>query len=129
MKSKLNSTKPNSKTVLVIDDEVNICEFFIDLFTVYGVNVDVAYDGDSGLKKALNNPYSVIFLDVKLGRDDGIEVLKKIMDHNPKIHVIMISAYLKEDVIEQAIRYGADGYLNKPLTVRDVISMVFRFIR
>lgn len=119
----------NSKTVLVIDDEQNICDFFVDLFSEYGVNVDVAQDADIGLKKTLKNPYSVIFLDVKLGKEDGIEVLKKIMDFNPKIHVIMISAYLKEDVIEQAIKFGADGYLNKPLTVRDVISMVFRFIR
>lgn len=129
MKRKLTTKDTNTKSVLVIDDEKNICDFFVDLFNEYGIHVEVALNGRAGLEKALKNTYSLIFLDVKLGDVNGLDVLKKIKETDKSKKVIMISGYLKEPVIEQALKYGANGYLPKPISVRDVISMAFRFVR
>lgn len=124
--SELNSN--DSNPILVIDDEQSICEFFTDLFDEYGMTIDVEQSGTSGLKRALGDSYSLIFLDVKLGDMNGIDVLKRLKEGNPDTKVVMISGYLTEDIIEEALKLGVDGYLYKPLSVRDILSMTLRFI-
>lgn len=118
----------DSNPILVIDDEQSICEFFTDLFDEYGMTIDVEQSGTSGLKRALGDSYSLIFLDVKLGDMNGIDVLKRLKEGNPDTKVVMISGYLTEDIIEEALKLGVDGYLYKPLSVRDILSMTLRFI-
>lgn len=118
----------NSNPILVIDDEQSICEFFTDLFDEYGMTIDVEQSGTSGLKRALGDSYSLIFLDVKLGDMNGIDVLKRLKEGNPDTKVVMISGYLTEEIIEEALKLGVDGYLYKPLSVRDILSMTLRFI-
>lgn len=114
------------KEILVVDDEASICEFFVDLFDEYGIDIDVEQSGASGLKRALDHPYSLVFLDVKLGDMSGIDVLKKIKKAQPDTKVVVISGYLTEELIEEAIEFGVDGYLYKPLSVRDIISITIR---
>lgn len=118
----------DSNPILVIDDEQSICEFFADLFDEYGITIDVEQSGTSGLKRALGDSYSLIFLDVKLGDMNGIDVLKRLKEGNPDTKVVMISGYLTEEIIEEALKLGVDGYLYKPLSVRDILSMTLRFI-
>ena len=128
MNKKNNSTGNSVKPILVIDDEQSICEFFIDLFEEYGISIDVEQSGRTGLDRALGDSYSLIFLDVKLGDISGIDILKKLKKRKPETKVIMISGYLTEDIIEDALKLGVDGYLYKPLSVRDILSMTLRFI-
>ena len=128
MKKKVKRRGSKPKSVLVIDDEQSICGFFTDLFDEYDINIDTELTGASGLKRVLGDSYSLIFLDVKLGDTDGISVLRKIKKHDPDTKVVMISGYLTEDIIEQALKFGADGYLYKPISIRDIMSMTLRFL-
>jgi DNA-binding response OmpR family regulator len=114
--------------ILVIDDEQSICDFFVDLFDEYGVSIDTETSGTTGLKRSLAHSYSLVFLDVKLGDINGIEVLKQIKQKNPATRVVMISGYLTESVIEKALELGADGYLYKPISVRDLLSVILKFV-
>lgn len=118
--------KKAGRGILVIDDERSICDFFIDLFDEYGIEIDVKTTGASGLKQALDHPYALIFLDVKLGDMSGIDVLREIKKKQPGTRVVVISGFLTEDLIEEALQLGVDGYLYKPLAVRDIISMAIR---
>lgn len=115
-------------SVLVIDDEQSICQFFVDLFDEIGINIDVEQTGASGLESALKNSYSLIFLDVKLGDMSGIDVLRSIKASDRSTKVVIISGYLTESLIEEAIKAGVDGYLYKPLAVRDIVSLTHKFI-
>lgn len=123
-----NTKVYEAPTILIIDDEESICEFFTDLFDVYNVKIDTELSGTSGLQRALKNRYDLIFLDVMLGDMNGIDVLKAIKLDNADTKVVMISAYLTEEIIEKALKLGADGYLYKPVSVRDIVSLTLRFI-
>lgn len=123
-----NTKVYKAPVILIIDDEESICEFFTDLFDVYNVKIDTELSGTSGLQLALKNRYDLIFLDVMLGDMNGIDVLKAIKLDNADTKVVMISAYLTEEIIENALKMGADGYLYKPVAVRDIVSITLRFI-
>ncbi|MCH7732030.1 MAG: response regulator [Candidatus Marinimicrobia bacterium] len=123
-----NTKVYKTPVILIIDDEESICEFFTDLFEIYKVEIDVELSGTSGLQRARKNRYDLIFLDVMLGDMDGIDVLKAIKLNNSDTKVVMISAYLTEEIIEKALKLGADGYLYKPVSVRDIVSLTLRFI-
>lgn len=123
MKSIRNPIDNKPSEVLIIDDEESICEFFKDLFDLYNVKIDTEMSGASGLKRGLEKRYNLIFLDVMLGDMNGIEVLKAIKQKFPETKVVMISAYLTAEIIEKALKIGADGYLYKPVTVKDILSV------
>lgn len=126
MKKDTTSTVPPS--ILVIDDEQSICQFFVYVFDQFGIKIDTKQTGASGLESAVKNSYSLIFLDVKLGDMSGLDVLKKIKAHDPSAKVVIISGYLTESLIEEAIKLGVDSYLYKPLALRDIVSLTHRFI-
>ncbi len=128
MRMETNTKVYKAPAILIIDDEESICEFFTDLFEVYEVEVDTEMSGTSGLQRALKKRYDLIFLDVMLDDMNGIDVLKAIKLNNADTKVVMISAYLTEEVIEKALKMGADGYLYKPVALRDIVSITFRFI-
>jgi len=109
--------------ILVIDDEQSICNFFEDLFSEFGITIDTVTNGSDGLKRILTQRYALIFLDVKLGDVNGIDLLKVIKKNAPEIPVIMISAYFTEEIIYEITSLGAEGYLEKPLSILDIIRL------
>ncbi|MEE9166145.1 MAG: response regulator [Candidatus Neomarinimicrobiota bacterium] len=119
---------PSPPSVLVIDDEHSICQFFVDLFNEIGINIETEQTGAAGLESALKNSYSLIFLDVKLGDMSGIDVLRSIKASDLDTKVVVISGYLTESLIEEAMKMGVDGYLYKPLAVRDIVSLTHKFV-
>jgi len=125
--SNLNQKMPAE--ILIIDDEESICEFFKDLFEIYNVNIDIELSGTSGLKKISRKNYNLIFLDIMLGDANGIDLLKAIKQRSKETKIIMISAYLTEQMIEKALKNGADGYLYKPISVRDILAVSMRWIK
>jgi len=114
--------------VLVVDDDQGVCEFFLDLFEEMGVKVDLANSGTTGLKYVYTRKYKLIFLDIKLGDRNGLEVLEGIRKVDKQVKIVMISGYLTEKNIERALQSGADGYLYKPLQVRDIMAQTFRHV-
>ena len=125
---KKNTTSAVSPSILVIDDEESICEFFVYVFDEFNIKIDTERTGAAGLECAMKNSYSLIFLDVQLGDMSGLDVLKKIKAHNLNAKVVIISGYLTESLIKEALELGADKYLFKPLVVRDIVSLTHRFI-
>lgn len=116
----------NRKTyVLVVDDDEGVGEFFKDLFEEMDIKVDIATSGTAGLNSAKAGEYKLIFLDINLGDISGLDVLEGIRKDNKDVKIIMISGYLTEVNIERALKTGADGYLYKPLQVRDIVSQTF----
>lgn len=127
----MNQNKQNQKQnayVLVVDDDGGVCEFFQDLFEEMDIRVDVARSGTAGLRQVISGQYKLIFLDIKLGDRNGLDVLEGIRKVDNDVKIIMISGYLTEENIERALKSGADGYLYKPLQVRDIMAQTFRHV-
>jgi len=122
---KRNSSLPR---VLIIDDEPSVCQFFKDLYDDMDILVDTVTEASEGIRMAEEDNYSLIFLDIKLKDADGIQLLKELRAENVTSKIIVISGYFTEDIIKEALDFGADGYLFKPLSVRDIIAKTYLLI-
>ncbi len=101
-------------TILIIDDEAAIRESLETLLALEGYRVDTASDGELGLDRIGQHAYDLVLLDLALPGLNGIEVLASIRDRNPDLPVIMLTAYGTVDNVIDAIRGGAQNFVQKP---------------
>lgn len=115
---------PHKPTLLIVEDEPAILQGLIDVFIYHGYAVDAATDGEEGLRKALQGDYALLLLDVMLPKLDGFSVCNKIRTQNPELPVIMLTAKSSEEDIITGLTLGADDYVAKPFSVRELVLRV-----
>jgi DNA-binding NtrC family response regulator len=101
--------------VLVVDDNEELCESVKDVLESQGYEAACIYDGFAAVRHVKDDPPDVVLLDVRMPGINGIETFKEIKKIAPQVAAIMISGYSVDELIEEAIREGARGYLKKPL--------------
>lgn len=117
-----------AKRVLVVDDEKLIVKGIRFSIEQDGMEVDVAYDGETALEAARSNHYDVILLDVMLPKMTGFEVCQQIRDFSD-VPIIMLTA--KGDDMDKilGLEYGADDYITKPFNILEVKARIKAIIR
>ncbi len=100
--------------ILIIDDEEAIRESLDTLLTLEGFAVNTAIDGPSGMELLSRNEYDLLLLDLALPGQSGIDLLPRIVDMHPNLPVIMITAYGTVGNVVDAIRAGAENFVQKP---------------
>jgi len=100
--------------ILVIDDEAGIRESLEILLTLEGYNVEMAVDGESGLLLLEKRSYDLVLLDLSLPGQSGLELLPQIHERYPELPVVMITAYGTVDNVVEAVRAGAENFVQKP---------------
>jgi DNA-binding NtrC family response regulator len=100
--------------ILIIDDEAAIRESLDTLLTLEGFTVSAAFDGPSGMELLARNEYDLLLLDLALPGESGIDLLPRIVDMQPNLPVIMITAYGTVGNVVDAIRAGAENFVQKP---------------
>ena len=100
--------------ILVIDDEAALRESIETLLTLEGYLVESAPDGEAGLEKIDRGAYDLVLLDLALPGKNGIEILAIIREKHPDLPVIMITAFGTVDNVIDAIRAGAQNFIQKP---------------
>lgn len=105
------------KRLLVVDDEVEICDFLKAFFEERLFNVETAQSGEEALQAVERYAPQVVLLDVHMPGMDGMHVLKAIKAKHPDVKVIMVTALETQEKIEEALRLGADNYITKPLSL------------
>lgn len=103
------------KSVLVIDDELQICESINMILEYEGYDVDFTTSAIEGLEKFSSKDFSAVFLDIQMPEMNGFEVLKKIKAQKPTASVIIISAHGSVENAIKATRLGAFDFLEKPI--------------
>lgn len=118
-----------SKKVLIVEDEFSIQRILQYDLMQSGFSVDLASDGEEGLQKALTTDYDVILLDVMLPKRDGFSVCKELRARNVSTYIVILSA--RDDELDRVsgLDYGADDYMIKPFSSREVVSKVKAIIR
>jgi len=119
----------DQSTVLVIEDDRKMVNLIKIHLNDLDLKVDEAYDGNQGLEKALNNTYCLIILDLMLPGMDGIEVCKAFRAENKYTPVLMLTAKTEELDKVLGLEVGADDYLTKPFSVRELIARVKAILR
>ena len=118
-----------SQKVLVVDDEQSIVTLLKYNLETAGYIVDVAYDGEEALKKVKEVKPELIVLDVMLPKKDGIEVCKTIRSDKNLVPILMLTA--KDDEFDRVLglELGADDYMTKPFSSREVVARVKAILR
>jgi two-component system response regulator HydG len=123
-------TATKTKTnILVVDDQIGMLETFTDILEDRDYNVATADDGFTAIKKLKAQSFDLIFMDVKMPGLNGVQTFRELKKINPKITVIMMTAYSVEDLIEEAVEEGAYAVIYKPFNMDRVIQTIEKVLK
>ncbi len=110
--------------ILVVDDEMIVCESCERILIEEGHTVDIALSGKEALTKMKEHPYDIVITDLKMPGIDGMEVLKTVRKDYPDTLVIMITGFSTVETAVEAMKLGAFDYIPKPFTPDEVTVVV-----
>jgi DNA-binding response OmpR family regulator len=115
--------------ILIVEDEPNMVAGLRDNFEFEGYEVLTAADGIAGLECALQQSPDIILLDVMMPRMSGLEVCKQLKAKRPAIPIIMLTARGQEVDKVVGLELGADDYVTKPFSIRELLARVKAVLR
>jgi DNA-binding response OmpR family regulator len=117
------------KRVLIVEDDDAIRKVLVDDFTFEGFCVESAVMGKEGLKKAFDPDIDIILLDVMLPEIDGFEICKELRKNGVETPIIMLTAKSQEIDKILGLEFGADDYITKPYSSRELRARVKAVLR
>ncbi len=115
--------------IVVVEDEPAIRRGVVDVLRINGYVVDEAGDGQAGLEAATKGPIDLVLLDLLLPKLDGLDVLRGIRKHRPSLPVIILTARGGEDDRVRGLKLGADDYVVKPFSAKELLARVEAVLR
>ncbi len=114
--------------ILIIDDDVALCELVTEYLEPLGFQIESVHRGDTGVERALAGKHSLVVLDVMLPGLNGFEVLRRIRADS-KVPVLMLTA--RGDDVDRIVglEIGADDYLPKPFNPRELVARIRAILR
>jgi len=119
-----NNIGNDQKSVLIIDDQKDILDFLSEMFELEGIKAYFHNSSEGILNKINIHKPSILLLDISLGGEDGLEILKYIRNNNINIPIIMLSAFTEDRYRQKAKEYGAVDYITKPFDMDDLLSII-----
>ena len=109
--------------ILIVEDEEAIADLEKDYLELSGFEVEIASDGEAGLKRAMEEDFQLVILDLMLPGVDGFEICRQVREKK-NIPIIMVSA--KKDDIDKirGLGLGADDYMTKPFSPSELVARV-----
>ena len=117
------------KTILIVEDEKNIVDILRFNLQREGYDTMEAYDGEDGLEKARSGKPDLILLDVMLPRMNGFDVCRTLRGEGSNVPVVILTAREEETDKVLGLEIGADDYITKPFSMRELIARVGANIR
>jgi DNA-binding response OmpR family regulator len=111
------------KKILIIEDEVCIAEMERDYFQINGLEAEIEERGDTGMKRALDEEFDLIVLDLMLPGEDGFEICRRIRAAK-EIPILMVSARTEDIDKIRGLGLGADDYITKPFSPGELVARV-----
>lgn len=115
-------------TILVVEDEKPVCDLVRTYLEKDSFFVEVAYDGNEALKKSAKTTFDLIILDIMLPKTDGWTVCREIRK-NSSVPIIMVTAKAEEFDRVLGLELGADDYITKPFSPRELVARVKAVLR
>ena len=112
--------------ILVVDDHAIVRKGLMKILkeSDAGICVDEAVSGQEALTRILRTSYELVLLDINLPGRGGLEVLKEIKSHRPRLPVLMISMHPEEEYAFRALRAGASGYVTKDSAAEELVGAI-----
>jgi len=115
--------------ILIVEDEPNMVAGLRDNFEFEGYSVITAPDGVAGLERALSESPDLVILDVMMPRMSGLDVCKQLKSKRPSTPIIMLTARGQEVDKVVGLELGADDYVTKPFSIRELLARVKAVLR
>ncbi|MCK4375178.1 MAG: response regulator [Candidatus Brocadiae bacterium] len=106
---------PEAMTILVVDDDPSLCKILKNALRKEGRRVITAPSGQQAVTRTSRQKVDVVLLDLKMPGLSGIETLQRLLELDPRLVVIVLTAYGSVESAREAMRLGAHDYLTKPL--------------
>ena len=119
----------NARVILVIEDDLSIRRGMVAALRHAAYEVREAGDGAAGAELALAGDLDLVLLDLVLPRRDGLEVLRRIRSEDPALPVIVVTARGAEEERVRGLEMGADDYVVKPFSARELLARVEAVLR
>ena len=116
------------ETILIVEDDPAMLRGLKDNFEYKGYSTITAKDGEEGLNAALNAKPDLIILDIMLPKINGYEICRLIRKEDLDMPIIMLTAKGEESDIVLGLNLGADDYVTKPFSIRELLARVERFL-
>jgi DNA-binding response OmpR family regulator len=117
------------ETVLLIEDNAAMLRGLKDSFAAEGYRVSTATDGEQGLDIALSIKPDLIVLDLMLPKINGYEICRRLRQERLDMPIIMLTAKSQESDVVLGLNLGADDYVTKPFSVRELLARSEAFLR
>jgi DNA-binding response OmpR family regulator len=118
-----------SKKILIVEDNRDLAQLLESHLRDLAFQVDVAFDGEAGLAKAESDNYDLVILDLMLPGLDGIEICRRLRRKSSYIPILMLTAKSSEMDRVIGLEIGADDYVSKPFSVRELLARVKAILR
>ena len=115
--------------ILIIEDDPTILRVLKDNFATRGYCVQIARDGEEGLDSALNGRPDLILLDIMLPKINGFEICRAVRAEKLDMPILMLTAKGQEEDIVRGLELGADDYITKPFSIRELLARAQAFLR
>ncbi len=106
--------------ILLIEDELEVRESYVDMFGFISLEVDTAENGKQGLEKLETKHYDIIVTDLNMPEIDGLETMRRVKKKDPEIEVIVITGFATIENAVGAMKQGAFDYITKPVSLEHV---------
>ena len=117
--------------ILIVDDNRDILENLSDILTDLGYETDTATCGEDAIGKVeqfcpseANCQYDLCLLDFKMPGIDGVELYERILEYNPKLRAIMVTAFAGDDGLKRAVEAGTWQVMRKPVDIRQLLDAI-----
>jgi two-component system cell cycle response regulator DivK len=123
--------KGSSQKILIVEDNQDNRELVVKVLKLTGYHVTEAVDGEEAIEKARAENPDLILMDLFIPKIDGYEVTKRLKDDKDLKHipVIALTAQAMKGDMELALDAGCDGYMPKPIDVRELPKQIKRFLK
>lgn len=118
-----------SKTILVVEDNTDSRELVVKVLEAKGYQTIAAIDGEEAYRKAAEERPDLILMDISLPKLDGYEVTRRLKNNDElrNIPVVALTAHAMKGDREKALQAGCDGYITKPINVRELVGQITPF--
>ncbi len=119
-----NVPRLRGKSILIVDDEKNICLTLSQTFEVLEAEIDLAANGDEALAKLKEKGFDLMLLDIRMPGMSGMEVLRHARKIRPDTRIIMVTAYGTVRYAVEALKLGACEFIEKPFIPDEIRQLV-----
>jgi DNA-binding response OmpR family regulator len=116
-------------SILIVEDDPALLRGLQDNFAAQGYRVQAARDGQQGLAAALASPPALVILDLMLPKMNGYEICRRIRAAQLAMPIIMLTAKGREEDVIRGLELGADDYITKPFSIRELLARTRAFLR